>query len=62
MSRRKRHDDDMAIGCVVYLLLAIFLMPFVGIYFLCKPEQDAKILGGVLLVLGAVLWIWAALA
>ena len=56
MARRRRSDEDVALGCMVYTLLIIFLMPIAGIYFLCKPSPDAKIGGAVLLIVGLLLW------
>lgn len=56
MARRRRSDEDAALGCMVYTLLIIFLMPIAGIYFLCKPSPDAKIGGAVLLIVGLLLW------
>ena len=56
MARRRRSDKDAALGCMVYTLLIIFLMPIAGIYFLCKPSPDAKIGGAVLLIVGLFLW------
>ena len=56
MARRRRSDEDATLGCLVYMLLIIFLMPIVGIYFLCKPSPNAKIVGAVLLIVGLFLW------
>ena len=56
MARRRRSDEDATLGCLVYMLLIIFLMPIAGIYFLCKPSPDAKIGGAVLLIVGLLLW------
>ena len=61
MAGRNSKDDDAAIGCVVYLLLIVFLMPLAGIYFLSKPNPNAKLGGAVLLVVGLVLWIAIAI-
>ena len=46
MARRRRSDEDAALGCLVYTLLIIFLMPIAGFYFLCKPSPNAKIAYG----------------
>ena len=51
---------DAALGCLVYTLLIIFLMPIVGIYFLCKPRKNEKIGGAVLLIVGLFLWAFIA--
>ena len=61
MARRRRSDEDAALGCLVYTpLLIIFLMPIAGIYFLCKPSPNAKIGGAVLLIVGLFLWAFIA--
>ena len=60
MARRRRSDEDAALGCLVYTLLIIFLMPIAGIYLLCKPSPNAKIGGAVLLILGLFLWAFIA--
>lgn len=60
MARRRRSDEDAALGCLVYTLMIIFLMPIVGIYFLCKPSPNAKIGGAVLLIVGLFLWAFIA--
>ena len=56
MARRRRSDEDVALGCLVYMLLIIFLMPVAGIYFLCKPSPNAKVGGAALLIVGLFLW------
>ena len=60
MARRRRSDEDAALGCMVYTLLIIFLMPIAGIYFICKPGPNAKVGGAVLLFLGLFLWSFIA--
>ena len=45
MARRRRSDEDAILGCLVYLLLIIFLMPIAGVYFLCKLDPNAKVGG-----------------
>lgn len=62
MARRRRSDDDAAIGCVVYALLAIFFMPIVGLVLVCGKDPEKKTLGWVLLVVGIILWIIVATA
>ena len=60
MARRRRSDEDATLGCLVYMLLIIFLMPIAGIYFLCKPSSNAKVGGAVLLIVGLFLWAFIA--
>ena len=62
MARRRRSDDDAAIGCVVYALLAIFFMSIVGLVLVCGKDPEKKTLGWVLLVVGIILWIIVATA
>lgn len=58
MSRRRhRKYDDKTLEFVVYIMLAIFLMPIVGIVLLGKKSIPLKILGVVLLVLGIIIWV-----
>ena len=60
VARRRRSDEDAALGCLVYMLLIIFLMPIAGIYFLCKPSPNAKIGGAALVIIGLFLWAFIA--
>ena len=60
MARRRRSDEDAALGCLVYMLLIIFLVPIAGIYFLCKPSPNAKIGGAALVIVGLFLWAFIA--
>jgi hypothetical protein len=55
--RRSRSSDDEAIGCLVYAILAVFLMPFFGLAFVLGKDPEKKTLGWVLLVVGIILWI-----
>ena len=61
MRRRRSRDDEQVIGCLIYFMLIVFFMPFVGVYLLCKPDPNAKLGGGVLLAIGLILWLWIAL-
>ena len=64
MSRYRRQDHfdpgsgDM--GCLALLLLGVFAMPLVGLYLLFKKDADdgTKMLGGVLLVVGIIIWAY----
>lgn len=62
MARRRRSDDDAAMGCIVYAILAIFFMPIVGLVLVCGKDPEKKALGWVLLVVGIILWIIVAAA
>lgn len=57
MSRRRRSDDDAAMGCIVYALLALFFMPIVGLVLVFGKDPERKTLGWVLLIVGIILWI-----
>ena len=51
---RKQNDaEDLAMNFIVLLLV----LPFIGAYLLCRPEQEKKILGSVLFGIGVVIWI-----
>lgn len=53
----KRKDDEAALGCVVYAIIGMLLMPIVGLFFVCSKDSEKKLLGWILLVVGVVLWI-----
>lgn len=57
MRRGRRHSNDDSLGCLVYVLLGIFLMPIVGLVFVCGKDPGKKTIGWVLLVAGVILWI-----
>lgn len=57
MRRGRRHSNDDSLGCLVYVLLGIFLMPIVGLVFVCGKDPEKKTIGWVLLVAGVILWI-----
>lgn len=58
MSRRRyRKYDDKTLNTVVMILLFVFLMPIAGIKLLGSENAFLKIVGGVLVVLGVIIWI-----
>ncbi len=57
-----RGCDDSGGGCLVLVLLAIFAMPLVGLYFLILGEEDSKVLGLILLIVGIIIWVAAGAA
>ena len=57
MSRRSKSSPDPAEDLIVKFIILILALPFVGIYLMCRQEPDKKILGGVLLAVGIVIWI-----
>ncbi len=52
MSRKNRIADAFTV-----LFLAVFAMPFYGGYMLLDEERENKILGGILFVVGIVIWL-----
>ena len=56
MAKRKR-DDEAAMGCAVYAVLGLILMPIVGLFLVCSKDPEKKTWGWILLVVGIVLWI-----
>ena len=58
-----RRGDDSGGGCLVLLILAIVAMPIAGLYLITKKDGDdgTKAIGWILLILGAVIWIYIAL-
>ena len=61
MSRKS--GDDAALGCVVQMLLIVFLMPIVGLGFALSKNGDdeSRALGWVLFGVGIVVWIVMAI-
>ena len=53
----RRRDDDTAMGCVVYAILGLILMPLVGLFWVCSKDPEKKTWGWILLILGIILWI-----
>ncbi len=56
----KRKDDDAALGCVVYAIIGMLLMPVAGLLLVCSKNPEKKTWGWILLVVGVVLWIAAS--
>lgn len=54
----RKKNNDFAMGCVAYAILFVLLMPLVGIWLLCLDNQEAKIAGAILLIVGIILWIY----
>lgn len=57
---KKRKDDDAVLGCVVYAIIGILLMPIVGLFLVCSKDSEKMALGWFLIVVGVVLWIIVA--
>ena len=61
MNRRKSGDDRILFWIVSIIFIGISL-PFIGISFLRKPEEDKKILGGLMLAAGLLFWLFLIFA
>lgn len=57
MRYRGRKDDDAAMGCIVYGLLGLFLMPIVGLFLAFNKDPSKRPWGWVLFAVGTILWI-----
>ena len=54
------HEGDSGLGCILMLVIGILAMPIVGFYLLvASSDEETKVLGTVLLVIGAIVWIFA---
>lgn len=55
MSKRyRKSNDDM--GCIVWLILAAFALPIVGLCILLEGNDEEKAVGLVLFVIGIIIW------
>ena len=52
---RRRRDNDIS-PSLVTLLLAFYALPLVGLYFLLRKDPSQRGLGGILFVIGIILW------
>lgn len=57
MNRRKSSDDKLMFWVVAILFIGISL-PFLGIHYLLKPEEDKKVIGGLMLAAGLLFWLF----
>ena len=58
MSSNRNSNDGGAIGCALMLMLAVFAMPFLGIYLAVAGEDEGqKLLGVALFIVGLIVWI-----
>ena len=53
----RRRNDDAAMGCIVYAVLGLILMPLIGLFFVCSKDTEKKTWSWILLILGIILWI-----
>ena len=56
MGSRKKDDNELFYGCLLYGILAMFIGPILGLIFIVSDNPDRKILGWILLIVGIVLW------
>ena len=55
---RCNDGDGGIITFIAMIIIALYALPIVGIYQLvARKSADSKVLGGVLLVVGIILWI-----
>lgn len=52
--RREKSYGIMEILKVVFL--AVFALPFVGGYLMLSKEMETKIIGGIICIIGLVIW------
>lgn len=57
MNRQKTDDKKLMFWIVAILFLGISL-PFLGIGYLFKPEEDKKLVGGIMLAAGLLFWLF----
>lgn len=53
----RRRNGDATMGCIVYAVLGLILMPLIGLFFVCSKDTEKKTWGWILLILGIILWI-----
>ena len=51
----RRRDDDAAMGCIVYAVLGLILMPLIGLFLVCSKDPEKKTWGWILLIVGIIL-------
>jgi hypothetical protein len=62
MARRGRGGSDID-GSLAMIILGLIALPIVGLVMMLNSKtEDNKVLGGVLLVVGIVLWIIIGIA
>ena len=62
MARRGRGGSDID-GSLAMIILGLVALPIVGVVMMLNSKtEDNKVLGGVLLVVGIVLWIIIGIA
>ena len=53
MRCKKRYE---VMDVLVMIFLAIFALPFLGAYYMLHKDIETKIIGGILCVVGLVIW------
>ena len=51
----RRRDDDAAMGCIMFAVLGLMLMPVIGLFLVCSKDPEKKTWGWILLIVGIVL-------
>lgn len=53
---RGSRKDDTGLGCLVYVIMAVLLMPLVGLYMLIAGDKEQKGIGIALTIVGIIIW------
>lgn len=60
MSRQKNSEETILFWIIAILFIGISL-PFLGIHFLLKPEEDKKVKGVLMIAAGLLFWLFLIL-
>ena len=52
---RTKRCENM-IEAIVLVFLAVFALPFLGGYYMLDRKMETKVIGGILCVIGLVIW------
>jgi len=55
--QKNRWDIGSAWGCLVLLLIGLYILPFVGLGLLTKKDDGLKVIGIICLIIGIAFWI-----
>ena len=57
MRRRFGRDGLDGNGCLALIFMVIFALPIIGIYKISTGNEDDKVTGTILLIVGIIIWI-----
>lgn len=60
--RRRTRSDDTGVGCLVFAMLAVFLMPLAGVYMIFAGDGEQKGIGIALTIVGIIVWAMIGLS